>query len=351
MHTFRTLDKQLGRVPGTVATAIGGIDHGRGREEMLRQQHPQALETLVDVARIQSTEASNAIEHITAPRKRIEELVAEKTTPANRSEEEIAGYRAALDTIHNNAPDIPFTPKVVQQFHRDLYQYTNVPAGRWKNVDNAITQENPDGSSVVRFRTVSAFETPRAMEELHERFTAARDDGRHHPALLVGCYVFDFLAIHPFRDGNGRMARLLTLLSLYQAGYGVVRYISLERLINETRETYYDALEAAGRGWHEDAHDIMPWLHYFLGIVTRAYVLFEERVGQVGGRGSKVAAIENFVRTNLSDVFTFRDVCNAVPIASERHVSNTLQRLRRGGVIQPEGAGRGARWRRLKTDF
>ncbi len=241
-----------------MALALAGVDLGLGRGEADRQQHPEALKTLIAIARIQSTEASNAIEQITAPRKRIEALVAEKTTPANRSEEEIAGYRAVLDTIHASAPHIPFKPSVVEQLHRNLYQFTNVPAGRWKTVENEIEEERADRTKVVRFRTVPAAETRAAMEELHTRFADALAAHEHHPLLLIGCYVFDFLAIHPFRDGNGRMARLLTLLALYQSGYEVGRFISLERLIEESKETYYDALEAAGHGWHEDAHDIKP---------------------------------------------------------------------------------------------
>ncbi len=191
-------------------------------------------------------ESSNAIEDITAPGERIRELVSRGARPENRPEEEIAGYRAVLDTINSDAASIPFTPSVVEQLHRDLYQFTNTPAGRFKNVENSIQEIRADGVRVVRFQTVSAIETPAAMKELHERFIAASESGAHHPLLLIGCYVFDFLAIHPFRDGNGRISRLLTLLALYQAGYEIGRYVSIERLIEETRDTYYDALQAAG---------------------------------------------------------------------------------------------------------
>jgi Fic family protein len=248
MHTFRVLDQEIGLVPAAVARTLGAIDTARGREDAFRMQRPQVLDALVVVARIQSAEASNAIEHIVAPRKRIEALVEQKTSPRNRSEAEIAGYRAVLDLIHEQADDIRFRPSVVEQLHRDLYQYTAVPAGRWKTTENAIEEELPDGTTHVRFETVSAAATPAAMDELHAAFLREREAGEHHPLLLVGCYVFDFLAIHPFRDGNGRMARLLTLLLLYQSGYGVGRFISLERLINEARDGYYDALQASGIG-------------------------------------------------------------------------------------------------------
>jgi Fic family protein len=301
------------------------------------------------VARIQSTEASNAIEGVAAPRRRIEQLVNEETVPRNRPEAEIAGYRAVLDAIHGSAEDIPFTPSVVEQLHRDLYQFTSVPAGRWKTVENEITETLPDGSIRVRFRTVPAAETPAAMEELHERFLVAREAGEHHPLLLIGCYVFDFLAIHPFRDGNGRMARLLTLLLLYQSEYGVGRYISLERVISDTRETYYEALAEAGHGWHEGEHRIWPWLEYLLGTLTAAYREFEDRVGLLAeGRGAKTAAIEQFIRSRVADEFTIADVREAALGASDSLIGKVLARLRDEGAIESLGTGRAARWRRLR---
>jgi Fic family protein len=351
MHTFRVLEQQIGLVPAPMVRAIAGVDLSRGREEVFRRQHPEALRTLTEIARIQSTEASNAIEQITAPRKRIEALVADRTIPANRSEEEIAGYRAVLDTIHASAAHIPFRPSVVEQLHRDLYQFTSAPAGRWKLVENAIEEQRPDGSHVTRFRTVPAVETPSAMEELHDNFLRERRTGLHHPLLLIGCYVFDFLAIHPFRDGNGRMSRLLTLLALYQAEYEVGRFISLERLINESRETYYDALLAAGHGWHEGRHDIKPWLSYFLGIMAGAYQEFESRVGAISGRGAKQDAITQFIRSSVAEEFTMADLRRAAAGISQSYLNKTLARLRDEGVVEPVGVGRGARWRRLTRDF
>jgi len=351
MQTFRALERQIGMVPAGMVSQLSAIDVGRGREEAFSRQHAEALRTLVAVARIQSTEASNAIENVTASPKRMAALVADRTTPANRGEEEIAGYRAVLDLIHSSAQDIAFRPSVVEQLHRDLYQFTGVPAGRWKAVENSITQSEPDGTETVRFRTLSALETPAAMEELHDRFAQARE-GDYHPLLVIGCYVFDFLAIHPVRDGNGRMARLLTLLALYQAGYDVGRYISLERLISDSKETYYDALEAAGRGWHDGRHDVKPWLGYFLGILVAAYDEFESRAGVVsGGRGSKVAAIHQFVRSNISDEFTIDDLRQAAPGTSDSYLNKILAKMRDQGILESRPAGRGSRWRRLRTDF
>lgn len=349
MHTFRTLDRQIGMVPASMAVTLGAIDQAQGAQAASHGRRPEALRTLTEIARIQSVESSNAIENITAPAERIQELVAEKAHPANRDEQEIAGYRAVLDTINADAAHIPFTPSVVEQLHRDLYQFTNTPAGRWKSVENSIQQVGPDGVRVVRFQTVPAIATPAAMEELHERFAAARDSGEHHPLLLIGCYVFDFLAIHPFRDGNGRLSRLLTLLLLYQAGYDVGRFVSLERLVDDTRETYYDALQAAGRGWHEDEHDVGPWLRYFLGILTAAARELGGSVGTVAGRGSKREAIRRYIDLSIADEFTIADIRRAVPTASQSYINKTLTRLRGEGVIEPVGVGRNARWRRLKS--
>jgi Fic family protein len=346
MHTFRALDRQIGMVPAAVTVALGGIDRAQGREGALRERGPETLSTLREIARVQSVQSSNAIEDITAPSERIRGIVVQGARPENRPEEEIAGYRAVLDTINADAASIPFTPSVVEQLHRDLYQFTNTPAGRWKNVENSIQEIRPDGVRVVRFQTVSAVQTPAAMDELHERFRAASESGAHHPLLLIGCYVFDFLAIHPFRDGNGRISRLLTLLALYQAGYEIGRYISLERLIEETRDTYYDALQAAGHGWHEDEHDVEPWLRYFLGILTAAYKeLAAASPTALSHRGAKREAIAQFIRGSTAGEFTVADVREAVPTASDSYIDKTLARLRDEGLIEPIGTGRGARWR------
>jgi Fic family protein len=351
MYTFRTLDAQIGMIPGPMTVALRAIDQSQGSERAFGLQHPEALKTLIQIARIQSVESSNAIEDVTAPHARVVELVEDKTTPANRSEAEIAGYRAVLDTIHASALQIPFKPSVVEQLHRDLYQFTGVRAGHWKTVDNSIEEVRPDGTRSVRFRTLSATETPAAMDELHERFARAVRSDEYHPLLLAGSYVFDFLAIHPFLDGNGRMGRLVTLLLLYQAGYEVGRYVSLERLVQDSIDTYYEALAAAGIGWHTGEHDITPWLEYFLGIVAAAYKEFESRVGVVAGRGSKREAIRQFVRQSIADEFAVADVRRAAPAASQSYISKTLASMRDEGVIEPIGAGKNARWRRLRSEF
>ncbi len=238
MNSFIHLEAHLGSVPADVVRALGTIDISKGREESFRNQHPQSLETLTAIARVQSTEASNAIEGIFASPKRIAALVADKTTPHSRSEAEIAGYRDVLDMIHASSADIPFTVNVVKQFHQEMYRYTRQRnSGRFKLTDNTVADVLPDGTQRVRFKPVPSSDTERYMSELTRRFTEEREREVHHPLLLLSVYIFDFTVIHPFQDGNGRMSRLLTLLLLYQAGYEVGRFISLEKLIADTKVT------------------------------------------------------------------------------------------------------------------
>jgi Fic family protein len=348
MQTFRSLDRHFDLIPATISRQLSEIDVARGRQEAFALQHPAALEALKQSALIQSVEASNAIENITAPRRRIEALVAELTEPRDRSEAEIAGYRAVLGTIHASATNIPFTPNVVRQFHRDLYQYAGRPGGGWKGSDNLVTEELPEGTVAVRFTPVSAFATPSAMDELHERFNQVWEADHYHRLLLTAAYTLDFLVVHPFTDGNGRMSRLLTLLLLYRSGYEVGRFVSLEKLIEQSKETYYEALGRSTDGWHEDAHDLKPWLSYFLGILTAAYREFEPRARAItAGRGSKAELVKSFVRSNVSDTFTFADVKRAAPGVSDEYIRQVLRELRNAGVVEVTGAGRGSAWRRV----
>jgi Fic family protein len=352
MQTFRDLDSHLGMVPARSATALAEASAGRGREEAFRGQHPQVLEGLMEVALIQSSAASNAIEQITAAPGRVTELVQDKTTPQNRSEEEIAGYRKVLDIIHSSAKDIPLTTPVVLQFHRDIYAFSPLPGGRFKNTQNEVARFDQAGKKLeVIFEGTSPFETPAAMDELHERFAEAIKDGTHAPLLLTGAYVFDFLMIHPFNDGNGRMSRLLTLLLLYHCGHEVGRFISLEKLVEESKETYYESLGKSTAGWDRNDHDIWPWLNYFLGILNAAYGEFETRAGELmSGRGSKAARIKLYVRSSTTDVFTFDEIHQALPDISSDHIRAELRKLRDAGVVQSPGRGR-KRWRRLTADF
>jgi Fic family protein len=352
MQTFRDLDKHLGLVPARSAAALAEASAGRGREEAFRRQIPQVLEGLMEVALIQSSASSNAIEQITAAPGRVTELVQDKTVPKDRSEEEIAGYRKVLETIHSSAESIPLTTSIVLQFHRDIYAFSPVPGGRFKSTRNEVARFDSAGNKLaVIFEGTSPFATPAAMDELHERYAQAASEGSHAPLLIVGSYVFDFLMIHPFNDGNGRMSRLLTLLLLYHCGYEVGRFISLEKLVEESKETYYESLEKSTAGWDRGEHDIWPWLNYFLGIVIAAYGEFEARAGDLmSGRGSKTLRIKQYIRASTSDVFTFDEVQQALPDISSDHIRGVLRKLRDEGVLESPGRGR-KQWRRLSSAF
>jgi len=352
MQSFRDLDRRFGQTPAPIGRLLSDIDVARGREMAFRLQHPEVLKALVEIAIVQSVEASNAIENITAPLKRIEQLVSEKVAPRNRSEEEIAGYRSALNTIHSSAPEIPLKPSVIEQIHRDLYQFSTTRGGRFKGTDNTVEQVLPDGTHRVRFQPVGWFETPAAMDELCSRFTGARDSDAYNPLLLIAAFTLDFLVIHPFSDGNGRMSRLLTLLLLYQSEIEVGRFISIEKLIEGTKESYYESLEASTAGWHEGRHDLEPWTRYFLGVILAAYRRFEERAGAlVAARGAKAEMVKTFIRSSLSETFKVQDVRQAVPSASDVYIRQLLRQLKAAGVLVQEGKGQHAGWRRLHNDF
>lgn len=345
MQSFESgyLDRQS--IPHPLVGTIRLLGEYRGREALFMQQTPQVLESLRQVAIIQSTESSNRIEGIGAPPDRIKKLVEQKTTPRNRSEQEIAGYREVLATIHANHANMPFTPGLVLQLHRDLYQFAPQPGGRWKMTDNEIAETRSDGTKFVRFRPTPAYRTPDAMERLHVLLQEQRERGEIDPLLLIPAYVFDFLCIHPFTDGNGRMARLLTLLLLYQAGYEVGRYISLEHLIEIQREGYYDALYKSSEGWHEGAHNLLPWLEYFLGVMLLgAYREFGRRTGELTtAHGAKTEMVLAAIQ-KLPATFRYADLARACPNVSRPTIKRVLGQLRKDGKVQCVRAGRDAIW-------
>lgn len=350
MHSLeaRFLEAQL--IPHSLLSSIREIGEYKGKQELFKEQAPQVLRTLREAAVIQSTESSNRIEGVVAPPDRIRQLVAHRTQPANRSEQEIAGYRDVLQTIHARHQHIPFTAGVVQQLHRDLYQFAPGQGGRWKGAPNEITQTLPDGTRQVRFQTVPPYQTADAMERLHERFERLWDEGRFDPLLLIPTYVLDFLCIHPFPDGNGRMARLLSLLLLYRAGYEVGRYVSLELVVEQTKEGYYDTLYRSSQGWHQAAHSLVPWWEYFLGVMLRsAYVEFERRVGVVtDSRGAKRQMIVDAIE-RMPGEFRFADVERACPRISRPTINRALADMRRSGRLVLVNAGRDATWKKIET--
>jgi Fic family protein len=317
----------------------------RGKEALFSQQSPQVLQALREGAVIQSTESSNRIEGVIAPAERIRDLVAKRTEPANRSEQEIAGYRDVLNTIHTNFADMPLTSNLVLQLHRDLFQFAPGGGGRWKSAQNDITETRPDGTTVVRFTPLAPHLVDEAMAQLHDRYRAALDTRVVDPLLLIPAYVLDFLCVHPFADGNGRMARLLTLLLLYQAGYEVGRYISLETAIEDTKEGYYASLHASSQGWHDAQHSLVPWWEYFVGVIlVKAYGQFEERVGvTTARRGAKRDMIRDAVN-RLPKRFRYADLERAVPAVSRPTIARALRELRAEGKVRCLSSGRDATW-------
>ena len=337
------------RFSGSHIASLRTIGECRGKQQLYYQQTPEVLESLRHVAIVESSESSNRLEGITAPHKRVEALVLRSSAPRNRSEQEIAGYRDALALIHESAAHMSFTTNVVLQIHGLIYRYLPSEGGRWKMADNEIVERDRDGNLVrVRFRPVGAVATPQAMETLVGNYRAAADGQPQDPLVTVPLAILDFLCVHPFADGNGRTARLLTLLLLYHCGYEVGRYISLERIFEQSKETYYEALEASSQGWHDGKHDAFPWMTYFWGALIRAYSEFEDRVGTIrSGRGSKTEQVRLAVERKIGP-FAISDLLADCPGVSRDMVRHVLRQMRDEGLVEVRGRGRAAKW--VKTD-
>lgn len=324
-------------------TAIHRLGEARGRQDLFVRQFPEQLETLRTHALVESAESSNRIEGVVAAPGRVAELVVKQTEPRTRSEQEIAGYRDALQLIHESHADMPFTENVVLQLHTLLYRYQPGAGGRWKSTDNQIVERDATGAVVrVRFTPTPAVATPQAMADLTAHYRSAVSAPLADPLVLLPLAVLDFLCIHPFTDGNGRVGRLLSLLLLYHFDYQVGRYVSLERIIEDSRETYYEALERSSRAWHEHAHDPHPWLDYFWGVLIRAYREFEARVESL--KGSKGEQVRAAVTRRLG-AFGIADIEQDCPGVSRDMVRHVLRQMRAEGIVQVEGHGRGAKWR------
>ncbi|MFC2079518.1 Fic family protein [Candidatus Bipolaricaulota bacterium] len=326
---------------------IGALRQHKGEQERFRYQTPETLETLRTAALIESTESSNRLEGITADRARIVALALHSTNPANRPEQEIAGYRDALALVHESYEHMEFTPNVILQCHGLMMRYTDEIGGRWKTRDNSIVERAADGKITrVRFEPVSALKTPDAMQELTELFALSLSDGRE-PLVTIPLTILDFLCIHPFKDGNGRCSRLLTLQLLYKAGYSVGKYISLERIFERTSESYYEVLEKSSQGWHEGKHDPFPWMTYFWGVLIAASKEFRERAGTIRKlRGAKTEQIKAWVERQLVP-FAISDVDRDCPGISREMIRLVLNDLREQGTLRLEGRGRGAKWHRI----
>lgn len=319
----------------------------QGKQALYGEQLPDTLKAMRKIAKVESTESSNRIEGIEAPRQRIQGIVLENTNPTNRSEQEIAGYRDALELIHDSAQEMSFSSSVIRQLHIIMYRYLPQPGGEWKPVDNEIVERTQDGSWSVRFHPVPAVATPQAMEDLARGFERAFY-GEERPGLVVApLSILDFLCIHPFADGNGRISRLLTLQLLYKLGHQVGRFISLERVVEQSKETYYEALGRSSEGWHEGRHDPHPWLEYFWGILLRAYSEFSERVGKLNrGAGGKSAQVRDAVG-RMTRPFALSDLQVECPGVSLPTIKRELNAMKNEGLVMLQGKGRGARWSRV----
>lgn len=335
--------KRLTFTPAQLAT-LRAIGEYRGKQQLFYQQSPEVLKNLQRVAEIESTESSNRIEGITAPKERIEAIVLKQTTPKNRSEQEVAGYRDALELIHGSAEHMEFSTNVVLQLHSMLYRYLPNPGGKWKPSDNEIIERHPDGTKRVRFKPVSAHLTPSWMDGLVNNYKEAITTSQLDPLIVLPLATLDFLCIHPFLDGNGRMSRLLSLMVLYHFDYQVGRYISLERIFEESKESYYETLEESSKAWHQGKHDVHPWLNYFWGVLIKAYKEFEQRMGAVkSGKGSKTDQIIQVINERHGP-FSISDIEMVLPEISRDMIRLVLRQLRDDALILPQGKGRGAKW-------
>lgn len=315
------------------------INEYKGEQRLFIEAHKDELNELVEIAKIQSTEASNRIEGISTSDDRLKNLAQEKTTPRNRNEAEIAGYREVLNIIHENYDYIPVNVNYILQLHRNLYKFLeNVDGGMFKTSDNIIRETDLEGNEKVRFRPVPAWETPSAMEELCKQFREAKNEV--DPLVLNMMFVLDFLCIHPFNDGNGRMSRLLTLLLLYQSGFIVGKYISIEKIIEKSKETYYEVLQDSSINWHENENNYKPFVNYMLGVIINAYKEFEDRVQLLTNPNlSKADRIREIIKNHIGTI-TKSELMEMNPDISDTTIQRALADLLKRDEIEKIGGGR-----------
>jgi len=331
-----------------VVGLIAAIYKYAGKQELYLKQRPDELEKLVEIAKIQSTEASNAIEGIITTNTRIKQLVEEKTTPKNRDEEEIAGYRDVLNIIHESFDVIPISKNYILQLHKILYSHMNNPiAGRTKSVQNYISATYPDGHTEILFTPLAPYETPEALEKICAEYNKVIGNFEVEPLIAIPVFIHDFLCIHPFNDGNGRMSRLLTTLLLYRSGFYVGRYISLEAKIAKNKDLYYEALRKAQDGWHEEKEDAVPFIKYLLGTILAAYKDFEERFELIE---EKLPALEMVRKATQHKIgkFTKQDIRELCPSLSVSSIESSLRTLVKNGDLMKGGSGKNTFYVRLK---
>lgn len=341
MRSFDYSEKWEKMLTPDIVALLTQIHEFKGEQSLFIEAKADTLTQLVEIAKIQSTEASNKIEGIYTSDARLKMLVKDKTTPKTRDEREIAGYRDVLNTIHESHDHIPIRPNIILQLHRDLYKFEGYDiGGKYKSSDNVIEEEDADGNKHVRFRPVPALETPEAIENLCAEFDKALGSGMIDPLILIPMFILDFLCVHPFNDGNGRMSRLLTLLLLYRSGYIVGKYISIEHLIEKTKDSYYDCLQESSIGWHEEENNYAPFVQYMLGVVVAAYRDFSTRVQTLAASGlSKPDRIAELIKNTYGEI-TKTQIMDKCPDISQITVQRTLADLLDSQSIIKIGGGR-----------
>ena len=329
-------------IPVSTSWLVGSCMEARGKQGLWTTQKPELLEVFREQAVVQSVESSNRIEGVTIPANRFRPVVVEGSKPRDRPEEELAGYRRALDWVFSRKRRVTIGPEVIRQLHA-LAQGGSGDAGEWKKRDNEIIEVLPGGERRVRFVPASAKETPRAGDQLCRNYRGACEEERVPPLLLVATFVFDLLCIHPFRDGNGRVSRLATTLLLQSHDFQVARYVSLERLIEESRDEYYSVLAECPQGWHEGRNEIIPWWNYFFGILRRAYKELEQKVQSVEARPAKSDLVRQTILAQVEQ-FTLGDLAAQLPVASPQLIKKVLAEMKKEKRVVLVGRGRGARW-------
>jgi Fic family protein len=348
MRTFNYSDLTDQKWDSVILGYIAAIYKEAGKQELYLKQRPEELEKLVEIAKIQSTEASNAIEGIVTTSTRIKQLVEERTTPRNRDEQEIAGYRDVLNIIHESFEAIPLSQNYILQLHKIMYSHMNNPmAGRTKNNQNYITAKYPDGHIETIFTPLTPYETPEALNRICEEYNRVIGNMEVEPLIAIPIFIHDFLCIHPFNDGNGRMSRLLTTLLLYRSGFYVGKYISLEAKIAKNKDLYYSALNQSQDGWHEGCEDALPFIKYFLGIVLSAYRDFEDRFSIIE---EKLPSIDIVRKATLNKIgkFTKQDIRELCPALSISSIESALRKMVASGELKREGSGKSTFYYRLK---
>lgn len=345
MMTLRQFSTKPETIPAITSWYLADLGEARGKQELFTRQAPQKLKVLREHALIESAVSSNRIEGVEVEQKRIRTLIFGKPLPKDRDEEELRGYRDALNFIHGQGASIPISEETILKFHQ-MIRGEIWDAGKFREKNGDIIERYADGRERIRFKAVKAERTPKAVHELIEIWNECLYEKWVHPLIALAAFNLDFLCIHPFRDGNGRVSRLLLLLQCCHLGYEVGRYISLERLIEQNKERYYETLEESSQGWHEGEHAPWAYINYFLYILKTAYKEFEERVGQVRSpRGAKTALIEATLR-KFSREFSLNDLERACPGVSRDMVRKVLRDLQNAGKVECLGRGPGARWRR-----